>query len=102
MDSPCLPRGQPESERRACLYTRANARIMKIFEQISDLAYPREQAFYEKIMDIDRRLKEAHDILPPYFQQRPVAQCIADPADLIMRRRTLELLYQKSRIVLRC
>lgn len=99
-ESPHLPPGRPETERTACSYTRAKARIMKVFGQITDLAFSREQASYEEIMDIDRRLEEAHDLLPSYFQQRPIAQCIADPTDLIMRRYTLELLYQKSRIVL--
>lgn len=99
-DSTRLPPGRPEAERTACSYTRAKARIMKVFGQITDLAYSREQASYEEIMEIDSRLEEAHDLLPSYFQQRPIAQCIADPADLIMRRYTLELLYQKARIVL--
>lgn len=98
--STALPPGRPEHERTACSYTRAKARIMKVFGQITDLAFSREDASYEQIMELDRRLEEAHDLLPSFFQHRPMTQSIADPTDLVMRRYTLELLYQKSRIVL--
>lgn len=95
-----LPPGRPDEERTACSYTRGKARIMTVFGQTVDLAYSREQVSYDQIMEIDRRLEEAHDLLPSFFHIRPMAQCIADSADLMMRRYTLELLYQKSRIVL--
>lgn len=95
-----LPPGRPDEEQTACSYTRGKARIMTVFGQTADLAYSREQVSYDETMEIDRRLEEAHDLLPSFFHIRPMTQCIADPADLIMRRYTLELLYQKSRIVL--
>lgn len=95
-----LPPGRPEEEPTACSYTRAKARIMTVFGHITDLAFSRDPASYEQTMELDRRLEEAHDMLPSYFQHRPMSQSIADPTGLIMRRYTLELLYQKSRIVL--
>ncbi|KAJ5602117.1 hypothetical protein N7510_011651 [Penicillium lagena] len=95
-----LPPPRPEGERTMASYTRCKSRIMRVFGQITDLAYSRDHMTYEEALEIDRRLEEAHDMLPQYFQIRPMAQCIADPAELIMRRYTLELLYQKSRVVL--
>jgi hypothetical protein len=95
-----LPPDRPVEERTASSYTAAKARIMKVFGQICDLAYTREPVSYDEILEIDRRLEEAHNMLPSFFRVRPISQCIADPTDLIMRRFTLELLYQKSRIVL--
>ncbi|KAJ5090939.1 hypothetical protein N7532_009623 [Penicillium argentinense] len=95
-----LPPSRPDSERTACAYTRSKSRIMKVFGQIVDLAFSREQASYDEILSIDRRLQEAHDQLPHFLQYQPIGQCIADPTELIMRRYTLELLYQKSRVVL--
>lgn len=95
-----LPPPRPEEERTMSSYTRSKTRIMKVFGQITDLAYSRDHVTYEEALGIDRGLEEAHDMMPQFFQMRPMAQCIADPAELIMRRYTLELLYQKSRVVL--
>lgn len=95
-----LPPSRPNTERTACGYTRAKSRIMKCFGQIADLAYSREQVSYDRILDIDHRLEEAHDLLPSFLQYQPINQCIAEPTELTMRRYTLEILYQKARVVL--
>lgn len=73
---------------------------MKVFGQITDLAFSREQSSYDEILEIDRRLETAHDSVPPFLQMRSMTQSIVDPAELIMRRFTLEILYLKSRLVL--
>jgi len=95
-----LPSERPKDERTDCSYTRAKAHIMRVFGQITDLAFSREHSSYDEILDIDRRLETAHDLVPTFLQIRPMTQCIVDPAELIMRRFTLELLYQKARLVL--
>ncbi|KAJ5808808.1 hypothetical protein N7474_010077 [Penicillium riverlandense] len=95
-----LPPPRPEEERTMSSYTRCKGRIMLVFGQITDLAYSRDHVAYEEALEIDRRLEEAHDKLPQFFRMQPMAQCLADPVDLIMRRYSLELLYQKSRVVL--
>lgn len=51
-------------------------------------------------MEIDRRLETAHDMVPSCLEIRPMTQCIADPAEVTMRRFALELLYQTARLVL--
>lgn len=95
-----LPPGRPVEERTPSSYTIGKHRIMMVFGQISDLAFSREQVSYDDILEIDRRLGEAHSKLPPFFQFIPMAQSIADPSDIVLRRYTLELLYQKARVVL--
>ncbi|KAK9858740.1 hypothetical protein MYU51_018049 [Penicillium brevicompactum] len=99
-NSAMLPSERPKEERTDCSYTRAKAHIMRVFGQITDLAFSREHSSYDEILEIDRRLEMAHDIIPSFLQIRSMTQCIVDPADLIMRRFTLELLYQKARLVL--
>ena len=99
-DTVHLPPARPAEQRTPCSYTVAKHRIMMIFGQISDLAFSRESVSYDEILEIDKHLEQAHNKFPSFFQHRPMAQCIADPSDLILRRYTLELLYQKSRIVL--
>jgi hypothetical protein len=100
-DTVQLPQGRSdEGEVTACTYGRAKSRIMTVFGQAVDLAYSRETAPYDEILAIDRRLEEAHNLLPTTFRIQPIAQCIALPTSLVMRRYSLELLYQKSRVVL--
>ncbi|KAH8423065.1 putative C6 transcription factor [Aspergillus melleus] len=95
-----LPPSKPDNEVTATSYTRVKSRIMSVFGKISDLAYSREPVTYEQTLEIDRRLEEAHNMITPAFKLRPLDQSIADPAELILRRYTLELLYQKARCVL--
>ncbi|KAF7590481.1 hypothetical protein BBP40_002826 [Aspergillus hancockii] len=99
-DTKYLPPSRPESELTTASYTRAKSRIMSVFGKISDLAYSREPVTYDETLEIDRRLEEAYSLVPLNFRVRPVDQSIADPSELILRRYTLELLYQKSRCVL--
>ncbi|GAB1208988.1 hypothetical protein APSETT445_007753 [Aspergillus pseudonomiae] len=95
-----LPPSRPESELTTASYIRAKSRIMAAFGKISDLAYSRKSVTYDEILEIDRRLEEVYGLVPFNFRIRPVDQSFADPSDLILRRYTLELLYQKARCVL--
>ncbi|GIJ89772.1 hypothetical protein Asppvi_008717 [Aspergillus pseudoviridinutans] len=95
-----LPPSRPETERTPLCYTRAKGRIMSVFGRISDLAYSREPVTYEQTLEIDRHLEEAHDQIPPILRIRPMEQSITDQSELILKRLTLEVLYQKCRCVL--
>ncbi|OQD87246.1 hypothetical protein PENANT_c006G03571 [Penicillium antarcticum] len=99
-DSAQLPPSRPDDERTASSYTRAKFHIMKVFGQITDLAFSRESSSYDEILEIDRRLQASREMSPLFLRMKPMTQSIADPTDVIMRRYTLELLYQKARIVL--
>lgn len=98
--SKTLPPSRPDTECTPSSYTRSKHQLMSIFGRISNLAYSRNPATYEEILEIDRHLEEAHALLPPGFQIRPMGLSITDSSELIMRRYTLELLYQKARCVL--
>lgn len=95
-----LPPGRPKHEGTDCSYTRAKSHIMSVFGHITDLAFSREHSSYDETVEIDGRLETAHDMVPSFLQIRPMTQCIADPAELTMRRFALELLYQTARLVL--
>ncbi|KAE8349150.1 hypothetical protein BDV28DRAFT_152152 [Aspergillus coremiiformis] len=95
-----LPPSQPDSEFTTTSYVRAKSRIMAVFGEISDLAYSRRHVTFDETLEVDRRLEEVYGLVPLNFRIRPVDQSFTDPSDLILRRYTLELLYQKSRCVL--
>lgn len=95
-----LPPSRPDTEPTPSSYSRSKHRLMSVFGRISDLAYSRTKVSYEEILEIDRHLEEAHSLLPPVFRIRPMDQSITDSAELIMKRYSLESLYQKARCVL--
>jgi hypothetical protein len=95
-----LPLSRPETELTTLCYTRAKGRVMSVFGRISDLAYSREPVTYEQTLEIDRHLEEAHDQIPSILRIKPMEQSITDPSDRILKRFTLEILYQKCRCVL--
>ncbi|KAE8150537.1 putative fungal-specific transcription factor, partial [Aspergillus avenaceus] len=95
-----LPPSRPETELTTASYTRAKSRVMAIFGKIADLAYSQETVTYDETLEIDRRLEEAYSLIPANFRIKPISQSIVDPSYLILRRYTLEMLYQKSRCVL--
>ncbi|PYI05747.1 C6 transcription factor [Aspergillus sclerotiicarbonarius CBS 121057] len=95
-----LPPSRPETELTTMGYIRGKLRLMGVFGKIADLAYSRDSVTYDETLALDRQLEEAHDLIPSVFKMRPLDQCIVDPSYLILRRYTLELLYQKARCVL--
>lgn len=99
-DSPTLPPPRSENEYTPALYSICKARLMFVFSDISDLAYSREPASYDKILELDKRLEEAFAAIPPPLRIRTFGESITDSAELIMRRHTLVFLYNKSRVVL--
>ncbi|KAL4796157.1 fungal-specific transcription factor domain-containing protein [Aspergillus venezuelensis] len=99
-DTVQLPPSRPLTELTTSTYVIAKSRIMMTFGKILDMAFSRAPITYEDTLEVDRRLEEAHGLVPPAYRIRPINQCIADPPDLIFQRFTLENLYQKSRCVL--
>ncbi|KAJ9312436.1 transcriptional regulator family: Fungal Specific TF [Paecilomyces variotii] len=99
-DSPTLPPSRSENEYTPALYSICKARLMFVFSDISDLAYSREPASYDKILELDKRLEEAFAAIPPPLRIRTFGESITDSAEVIVRRHTLVFLYNKSRVVL--
>ncbi|KAJ6024702.1 hypothetical protein N7540_005499 [Penicillium herquei] len=95
-----LPPGRPEEERTQVSYTRAKTRLMDVFGQICDSAYKREPVSYDEIMVMDRSLEAAHAKMPSFLRVRPLSQSIGEQTYIILNRYTLNLIYQKARIVL--
>jgi hypothetical protein len=95
-----LPESRPESVRTAATYAISKARIMSVFGRISDLAYSRKPTSYQEVLDLDRKLEVAHEAMASSLRMKPLHQSITDASALIMKRFTLDILYQKARIVL--
>lgn len=95
-----LPPALPDTVLTPITYLRSKNRVMNMFGRICDLAYNRQPSTYEKVLELDRGLEEAHELMAPALRMRPMNQSFIDNTVLIMKRYTLDILYQKARIVL--
>lgn len=80
----------------AIFKTRLSRKLGLIMDQINAVT----PAPYQEIMRLDAQLVAIHATLPPYLNMRPLCLSLADRADLIMRRFSLEECFQKSRCIL--
>ncbi|EPE04342.1 zinc c6 transcription factor [Ophiostoma piceae UAMH 11346] len=111
-----LPPSRPESEFTPVLYTICKGRMMWVFGDImvtrmnSD-ALSLSRGYYEKdIMDLDKRLQAARESFGAPLKYIGAPAQVGDdgnamlltetPVEIVMQRCTLELLYQKVRLVL--
>ncbi|KAK5659355.1 hypothetical protein OQA88_1448 [Cercophora sp. LCS_1] len=95
-----LPPSRPETERTVTLMSIVKGRLMDVFDAITHAVSAHDPATYAEILQIDKRLADAHARIPEILQYRPLSQSLVDPIELTMQRYWLELLYQKCRAVL--
>jgi len=95
-----LPPSRPETERTVTLYTITKARLSHTFRDITLGVGATVGLLHVEVMQFHKQLQETHASFPPCLRYRPFSQSLVDPLDLIMQRYWIELLYQKSRIVL--
>ncbi|KAF2091247.1 hypothetical protein K490DRAFT_33868, partial [Saccharata proteae CBS 121410] len=95
-----LPPARPPSELTPVSYCLAKTRVCAVFAAAADASHSVTAPTYPEIMELDRRLEEAHSLVPPALRLRPLEQALSDPQELIMHRFNVELLYQKTRCVL--
>ncbi|KAF2716589.1 hypothetical protein K431DRAFT_12929 [Polychaeton citri CBS 116435] len=96
-----LPHSRPNFEATPMSYMIAKSKMTfafgQIVERVSSLTNPPS---YEDTMNFDRELREIRSTHPPHLQMRPFQESARDPANLIMQRLGLELVYLRSLFVL--
>ncbi|PSN70365.1 hypothetical protein BS50DRAFT_488478 [Corynespora cassiicola Philippines] len=95
-----LPRERPATEITPATYTIAKSRVCVVFAEAAELSQRVIPPKHSTIMELDRRLEEAHDLIPEGMRVRPMEDCITEQPVLIMSRFNIEVLYQKTRLVL--
>ncbi|EKG18166.1 hypothetical protein MPH_04555 [Macrophomina phaseolina MS6] len=95
-----LPPERPDSELTSILYTIVKAKLLSVFAPAADAAHSVTPPTYPEIMDLDRRLEEIHMAVPPAYRMKSLDESLGEPADVIMNRLNLEMLYHKTRCVL--
>jgi len=99
-DMPSLPPSRPDTEITPMSYMIAKARMSYKFGEIVDrILSITNPPSYDEISELDRQLRQERAMIPPHLQLRPF-QDTNDPANCILQRFGLELLYLKSQCVL--
>ena len=95
-----LPPGRGIHELTPSSYTRGKVRIVRIFAQASELSHATVPPSHEEVMLLDKQLEEAKAALPPLLQMPDISELVTDPAEQLMCRFNLDLLYMKTKTVL--
>lgn len=95
-----LPMGRPLTEITPGSYTIAKSRVCAIFAEAAEVSQRVVTPQHSEIMALDKRLQEAYDLIPDGLRVKPMEECITDAPTLIMSRFNIELLSQKTRVVL--
>ncbi|TQV91898.1 fungal specific transcription factor domain-containing protein [Cordyceps javanica] len=93
-----LPRSRSEDEPTPILYTLARIRIDKVNRLISDLVSNVQEYAYSKTMELDAKLREAEESMPPLFQWRPLSQSLMVQPQVAMHRVLLQLAIQRQTV----
>lgn len=81
-------------------YTRAKLRIVRIFADAAELSHATVAPPQEETARLDQELEAAKAAIPPLLQMPDISELVTDPAEQLMCRFNLDLLYLKTKIVL--
>ena len=100
-DMQVLPASRPSFEATPMTYMIAKSRMTFTFGQIVERTGSlTNQPTYEETMSFDQQLRDIRASHPPLLQMRTFQDSARDPANLIMQRIGLELVYLRSLFVL--
>lgn len=96
-----LPPSRPSFEATPMSYMIAKSKMAFLFGRIVERTQSITNApSYEEVMKFDAELREARSTHPPLLQMRPFSESARDPANLIMQRLGIEMVYLRSLFVL--
>ncbi|KAK0939577.1 hypothetical protein LTR29_008826 [Friedmanniomyces endolithicus] len=95
-----LPPSRGEHELTPSSYTRAKLGLTRIFANAAELSHATVPPAHEDLMQLDRQLEEAKRAIPPLLQMPDISELVTDPAEQLMCRFNLDLLYLKTKMVL--
>ncbi|KAH8901265.1 hypothetical protein GQ53DRAFT_631746 [Thozetella sp. PMI_491] len=99
-DSTQLPPSRPLTELTPILYTLSKDQISAVFGEIFNRVSQGRTDAYDEIMALDRRLRSARDCISPHFQMASLQDSVIVTPYLLLRRYSLELLFQKALCIL--
>jgi Fungal specific transcription factor domain len=96
-----LPPPRPDSENTLMSYAIIKYKLTVVSGMIAEQTTSTQTVSYtDDVMRLDKLLHETYNSTPPTLRMRPTVSSVTDSSALILRRFTLEILFQKSRCVL--
>ena len=95
-----LPPPRPLHEATPVSYMASKCQMSVVFGKIVEAVQTLCPPSYDDIMKLDEDLRRARAEIPPHLTFRALTESTRDPANLIMQRYNLELMYQKALCVL--
>ncbi|PGH30424.1 hypothetical protein GX50_06798 [[Emmonsia] crescens] len=95
-----LPPSRSDVANPGLAYMIVKRPLVLVFGTIVDINNATELAPYEEILKLDKALLDSYRVIPPVSKPNPTEPPLTDPPALIMRRLTLDLMYQKARCIL--
>lgn len=99
-DSPELPPERPLNESTPTSYLIAKIRLTYVFQKVLEHSQKVKGSSYEEVMEIDRELRQARDLIPDLLRVKPRSEWGEDPAYLLMSRFDIIIVYHKAQCVL--
>ena len=79
-----LPKGRPQTEMTPATYTIAKSRVCRIFGEAAELSHRINSPKHSEIMELHKRLRQSHNLIPKGMRVRSMDDCITDSPVLIM------------------
>ncbi|KAM3416114.1 hypothetical protein BST61_g9595 [Cercospora zeina] len=95
-----LPPSRSVEEITPSSYMRAKLHLVNVFADVNELIHTTVPPCHGQMMELDRRLDDARASLPPPLQMPEMSELVTDPAEQLMCRVNLDLIYLKTKIVL--
>ncbi|EAS33271.3 C6 transcription factor [Coccidioides immitis RS] len=99
-NSTALPPGRPFNEPTPVSYLVAKTRLAFVFGRVLEHSQKVKGSTYEEVMEIDKALRQARELVPEHLHVQPISECDKDPAYLIMSRFGIMSIYHKAQCVL--
>jgi hypothetical protein len=99
-DASTPPPDRPEHEITPVSYIIVKYKLSFILGEISDLSLSVKNLAYNEVMQLEKKLMNAMKVVPEPFQFRPLRESLIDSRHIIMKRYTLDLLFNKARCIL--
>ncbi|CAK1353996.1 hypothetical protein CB0940_02076 [Cercospora beticola] len=95
-----LPPDRSVDEITPSSYMRAKLGLVAVFAEVNELIHATVPPCHGQMMDLDRRLDEARAAMPPPLQMPDMSELVTEPAEQVMCRINLDLIYLKTKMVL--
>ena len=99
-ESTHLPASRPDTEVTPVLYLITKSELSRVFRQVVAQVSLGHTDNYDDIISLHHRLYSARDSISPRFRMADLKSCVTVAPYILVRRYTLELLFQKTLVIL--